>query len=78
MPLQGLRLEPSFRLSIGRCYVAVWCPELGAISKIIYDQSTGNIHISGFQMGWPFLDPLEWSDTCFVQYRLAKRPNKMD
>jgi hypothetical protein len=30
--------------------------------------------ISGFQRGWPILDKLEWSDTLYVAYDLAKPP----
>jgi hypothetical protein len=70
-----------------RCRVV---PQIPAISKIIYDQSTGNMYvnasinsrrftnnlsyISGFRMGWPILDNFQWSDTLYISYGLAKRP----
>ncbi|KAF3392716.1 hypothetical protein F1880_008782 [Penicillium rolfsii] len=47
-------------------------PQLGRISKIIYDHLTGDIRISGFQRGWPILDKLEWSDTLYFRYGLAE------
>ncbi|KAJ5433322.1 uncharacterized protein N7458_012478 [Penicillium daleae] len=56
-----------------RCGVA---PQLSRISKIIYDHSTGDIRISGFQRGWPILDKLEWSDTLYVAYDLAEPPEE--
>ncbi|KAJ5936450.1 hypothetical protein N7454_005085 [Penicillium verhagenii] len=53
-------------------------PQMSRISKIIYDQSTGNVRISGFRRGWPIHDKLEWSDTRYVEYRLAKRHHERD
>ncbi|KOS36270.1 hypothetical protein ACN38_g13002 [Penicillium nordicum] len=53
-------------------------PQMSRISKIIYDQSTGNVRISGFRRGWPIRDKLEWSDTRYVEYRLAKRHHDRD
>lgn len=34
--------------------------------------------LSGFRRGWPILDKLQWSDTRYVAYRLAKRPDERD
>ncbi|CEJ58676.1 hypothetical protein PMG11_07325 [Penicillium brasilianum] len=53
-------------------------PDMSRISKIIYDQSTGNVRISGFRRGWPIRDKLEWSDTRYVEYRLAKPHDDRD
>ncbi|CEJ58336.1 hypothetical protein PMG11_06995 [Penicillium brasilianum] len=51
-------------------------PQLSRISKIIYDHSTGDIRISGFQRGWPILDKEQWSDTLYVAYDLAEPPEE--
>ncbi|KAJ5135325.1 uncharacterized protein N7515_004603 [Penicillium bovifimosum] len=53
-------------------------PQESRTSKIIYDQSTGNVRISGFRTSWPILDELQWSDTRYVAYMLAKRPDERD
>ncbi|GFG14241.1 hypothetical protein IFM5058_06851 [Aspergillus udagawae] len=45
------------------------------ISKIIFDQSTGNLHISGFRRGWPIISRLEWSEARYAEFGLAK-PNR--
>lgn len=67
---------------------------LPSISKIIFDQSTNNLyvrnsryfgyiltihsHLSGFRGGWPILDDLEWSETCYVEFGLAKPSEDID
>ncbi|KAJ5164895.1 uncharacterized protein N7500_006725 [Penicillium coprophilum] len=53
-------------------------PQQSRISKIIYDQSTGDVRISGFRRGWPIRDQLQWSDTRYIAYMLAKRPDERD
>ncbi|PTU22714.1 hypothetical protein P175DRAFT_0507518 [Aspergillus ochraceoroseus IBT 24754] len=53
-------------------------PQLSRISKIIYDQSTGTVRISGLRRGWPILDKIQWSDTRYVAYGLANRPDETD
>ncbi|PLN75409.1 hypothetical protein BDW42DRAFT_180745 [Aspergillus taichungensis] len=53
-------------------------PQISRISKIIYDQTTGNVRISGFRRGWPIRDGLHWSDTRYVAYGLAKRSDERD
>lgn len=35
-------------------------------------------HISGFRRGWPIRDKIQWSDTRYVAYMLAKRPDERD
>ncbi|KAI2786123.1 hypothetical protein POX_h09891 [Penicillium oxalicum] len=47
-------------------------PDTASISKIIYNQSTGDVYISGFRGAWPVRDELNWSDTFYVLYGLAK------
>ncbi|KNG82809.1 hypothetical protein ANOM_009255 [Aspergillus nomiae NRRL 13137] len=77
-----------------RCRVV---PQMSRISKIIYDQTTGNVcvkgstnagkimlgrfannfsRISGFRMGWPIRSKFQWSDTRYMAYGLAKRPEE--
>lgn len=34
--------------------------------------------ISGFRRGWPIRDKLQWLDTHYVAYGLAKRPDERD
>ncbi|KAJ9484737.1 hypothetical protein VN97_g8642 [Penicillium thymicola] len=53
-------------------------PQMSRISNIICDQSIGNVRISGFRRGWPIRDKLQWSDTRYVAYALANRPDKRD
>ncbi|KAJ5543440.1 hypothetical protein N7461_009443 [Penicillium sp. DV-2018c] len=53
-------------------------PQDSRISKIIYDQSTGNVRISGFRISWPILDKIQWLDTHYVAFGLAKRHNERD
>ncbi|KAJ5162052.1 hypothetical protein N7492_007444 [Penicillium capsulatum] len=48
------------------------------ISKIIFDQSTGNLHISGFRMGWPIINKLEWSEARYVEFELAEPSEEED
>ncbi|KAF3029126.1 hypothetical protein E8E15_011099 [Penicillium rubens] len=77
-PLVREDVRAKFRVAFEemlRCGVK---PQLPRISKIIYDQATGNVRISGFRRGWPILDKLQWSDTRYVAYRLAKRPDERD
>ncbi|KAJ5426926.1 hypothetical protein N7465_001996 [Penicillium sp. CMV-2018d] len=71
-------IRVKFRLAFEemlRCGVK---PEDSRISKIIYDQPTGNVRISGLRRGWPIRDKLQWSDTRYVAYALARRPNERD
>ncbi|KAI2791881.1 hypothetical protein POX_c04761 [Penicillium oxalicum] len=53
-------------------------PQMCGISKIIYCKKSGNIRISGFRRGWPILDKLEWSDTRYVEYGLARPHDDRD
>ncbi|CEJ60161.1 hypothetical protein PMG11_08746 [Penicillium brasilianum] len=53
-------------------------PQQPGISKIIYDQPTGNVRISRLRRGWPIREKLEWRDTFYVTYTLAKRPDERD
>ncbi|KAJ5368205.1 uncharacterized protein N7496_007965 [Penicillium cataractarum] len=91
-------IRSNFRVAFESGDAALRCKttQESRISKIIYDQSTGNVYvkdsslhtlgiftnefsrISGFRRGWPIRDPLEWSDTRYVAYTLAKPPNKKD
>lgn len=77
-PLVRDDIRAKFRVAFEemlRCGVK---PQESRISKIIYDQSTGNVRISGFRRGWPIRDKLQWSDTRYVAYMLAKRPDERD
>ncbi|KAJ5790882.1 uncharacterized protein N7518_007893 [Penicillium psychrosexuale] len=77
-PLVREDIRAKFRVAFEemlRCGVK---PQESRISKIIYDQSTGNVRISGFRRGWPIRDKLQWSDTRYVAYILAKRPDERD
>ncbi|KAJ5912150.1 uncharacterized protein N7473_001453 [Penicillium subrubescens] len=64
---------------IMRCGVESYPPR---ISKVIYDQSTGDVstdkssRISGFRQGWPVIDELKWSDDLYVLYGLAMSPKE--
>ncbi|KAJ5188270.1 hypothetical protein N7472_007284 [Penicillium cf. griseofulvum] len=77
-PLVRENIRAQFRIAfeeILRCGVK---PQESRISKIIYDQSTGKVRISGFRRGWPIREKLQWSDTRYIAYMLAKRPDKRD
>ncbi|KAJ5287365.1 hypothetical protein N7478_003051 [Penicillium angulare] len=77
-PLVREDIRAKFRVAFEemlRCGVK---PQQSRISKIIYDQPTGNVHISGFRRGWPIRDKIQWSDTRYVAYMLAKRPDERD
>ncbi|KAJ5869440.1 hypothetical protein N7455_004381 [Penicillium solitum] len=53
-----------------------WQPGLPLLQKIIYDESTGDMHIAGFR-GPDRFDPDEkFSDMTFVLWRLARPPRK--
>ncbi|KAF4765015.1 hypothetical protein HAV15_003679 [Penicillium sp. str.  len=53
-----------------------WQPRLPLLQKIIYDESTGDMHIAGFR-GPDRFDPDEkFSDMTFVLWRLARPPRK--
>ncbi|GFF38759.1 hypothetical protein IFM46972_05660 [Aspergillus udagawae] len=53
-------------------------PGQSRTSKIIFDQSTGNLRISGFRTGRPIIDGLEWSEARYVEYGLAKPSKETD
>ncbi|KAJ5451828.1 hypothetical protein N7445_000011 [Penicillium cf. griseofulvum] len=77
-PLVRENIRAQFRIAFEemlRCGVK---PQESRISKIIYDQSTGKVRISGFRRGWPIRKKLQWSDTRYIAYMLAKRPDKRD
>ncbi|KAJ5513455.1 hypothetical protein N7463_003007 [Penicillium fimorum] len=48
------------------------------ISKIIFDQSTGNLYISGFRMGWLIIGKIEWSEARYVEFELAEPSEEGD
>ncbi|KOS39731.1 hypothetical protein ACN38_g9412 [Penicillium nordicum] len=74
-------IQIQFRFSSGRrdiniikrqvlsCAVA---PGQSKISKIIFDQPTGNLHTSGFQRGWPIISKIGWSEARYVEFGLVK------
>ncbi|KAJ5677014.1 uncharacterized protein N7477_002647 [Penicillium maclennaniae] len=77
-PLVREDIRAKFRVAFEemlRCGVK---PQESRISKLIYDQSTGNVRISRLRRGWPIRDKLQWSDTRYVAYKLAKRPDERD
>ncbi|CAI7657576.1 unnamed protein product [Penicillium viridicatum] len=39
-------------------------------SKIIYDETSGQMHISGFRFAYPD-EPQEWQDRFFILFALA-------
>lgn len=45
------------------------------MSMLVFKQSTGNLHISGFGGEWPIFGQPEWSKAHYVEFGLAK-PNK--
>jgi hypothetical protein len=53
-------------------------PGEARISMLIFDQSTGNLRISGFRGGWPILSNLEWSKARYVEFGLAKPSKETD
>ncbi|KAJ5135253.1 uncharacterized protein N7515_004531 [Penicillium bovifimosum] len=70
-PLVRADIRAKFRTAFEdmlRCGVK---PQESRISKIIYDQSTGNV-------SWPILDELQWSDTRYVAYMLANPLDERD
>ncbi|KAJ5174952.1 uncharacterized protein N7482_000829 [Penicillium canariense] len=58
-----------------RCGVA---PDEPGLSKIIFDQTTGDVHISGFRRGWPIIDKLDWSESLYVAHGLAELSREHD
>ncbi|KAJ5562715.1 hypothetical protein N7535_002840 [Penicillium sp. DV-2018c] len=53
---------------IAQCGYEPWPP---TFSKLIYDESTGKIHISGFGLAVP-AGNIQWKKSAFVMYGLAK------
>ncbi|KAJ5947651.1 hypothetical protein N7466_000666 [Penicillium verhagenii] len=41
-------------------------------SKIIYDKSSGQMHICGFKCASPFDEPQQWGDINYFQYGLIQ------
>ncbi|KAJ5861475.1 uncharacterized protein N7529_008785 [Penicillium soppii] len=71
-PLVREEIRAKFRVAYEEMLRCGIQPEQPRISKIIYDQSTGKVRISGFRMGWPICDTIQWSDTLYISYALAK------
>ncbi|CAI7659404.1 unnamed protein product [Penicillium viridicatum] len=44
------------------------------MTKLIWDQDSGQLHISGFSMAAKVDPTKEWSDNVFAMYNLIKRP----
>ncbi|KAJ5682070.1 uncharacterized protein N7477_002010 [Penicillium maclennaniae] len=53
-------------------------PGQARLSKIIFDQSTGSLHISGFRRGWPSISKLGWSEARYIEYGLAEPSKESD
>ncbi|KAJ5528718.1 hypothetical protein N7527_002111 [Penicillium freii] len=53
-----------------------WQPELPLLKKIIYDESTGDMHIAGFRDPDRFDPGEEFSDMTFVRWRLTRPPRR--
>ncbi|KAG2006430.1 hypothetical protein GB937_008718 [Aspergillus fischeri] len=53
-------------------------PGEARMSMLIFDQSTGNLRISGFRSGWPILSKPEWSKARYVEFGLAKPSKETD
>ncbi|GFF47753.1 hypothetical protein IFM51744_06649 [Aspergillus udagawae] len=70
---KDIRLK--FRAAYEQLLACGVAPGQSRISKIIFDQSTGNLHISGFRRGWPIISRLEWSEARYAEFGLAK-PNR--
>ncbi|KAJ5364538.1 uncharacterized protein N7496_010251 [Penicillium cataractarum] len=57
----------------------LWCgfqPFMATSSKLIYDESTGKIHISGFRMAAPCDTNKRFRKADYVMYGLAKRSDR--
>ncbi|OQE96409.1 hypothetical protein PENNAL_c0001G01094 [Penicillium nalgiovense] len=68
-------LRSKFRAAYEQVISCGTKPGRSRISKIIFDRPTGNLYISGFRRGWPILDELQWTESCYVRFGLAK-PSK--
>ncbi|CAI7654026.1 unnamed protein product [Penicillium palitans] len=53
-----------------------WHPGLPLLQKIIYDESTGDMHIAGFRDPDRFDSGEKFSDMTFVLWRLTRPPRK--
>ncbi|OJJ45681.1 hypothetical protein ASPZODRAFT_143567 [Penicilliopsis zonata CBS 506.65] len=53
-------------------------PRMATLSKLIYDEASGKMHISGFRAACTTDKDKEWSDVNYVVYRLAKPSSKID
>ncbi|KAJ5572728.1 hypothetical protein N7450_009712 [Penicillium hetheringtonii] len=58
-----------------RCGIQPFAP---SFSKLIYDESTKKIHISGFRMAVPIDSVRTWTDRNYFTYGMVKAPDRQD
>ncbi|KAI2708915.1 hypothetical protein CBS147333_3280 [Penicillium roqueforti] len=79
---QRLEVRDAIRKEFRRVYKQLMSygiqPVPTAARKLIYDESTENMHISGFRMGGPMDNNDKWSDVNYFLYGLANPSSKMD
>ncbi|KAJ6125605.1 hypothetical protein N7471_012922 [Penicillium samsonianum] len=68
-------IRDKFRQVYTRFLQFGYMPCMAGASKIIYDKSSGQMHISGFKLACPFEEPQKWGDHNYFQYGLIQHPN---
>ncbi|KAK4866897.1 hypothetical protein LT330_008060 [Penicillium expansum] len=71
----GSREQPSVTSFARRFLQFGFMPLVPTPSKIIYDESSGQMHISGFRLAYRPEEPQEWEDHFFYRFALAL-PNR--
>ncbi|KAJ5465563.1 hypothetical protein N7530_009350 [Penicillium desertorum] len=65
-------IRDKFRQVYRRFLLCGYMPSMAGPSKIIYDKSSGQMHICGFKHACPFDEPQQWDDVNYFQYGLIQ------
>ncbi|CAI7634572.1 unnamed protein product [Penicillium glandicola] len=65
-------IRDKFRQVYTRFLLCGYMPCMAGPSKIIYDKSSGQMHICGFKLASPFDEPQQWGDINYFQYGLIQ------
>ncbi|KAJ5970800.1 uncharacterized protein N7479_000718 [Penicillium vulpinum] len=68
-------IRDKFRQVYTRFLLCGYMPCMAGPSKIIYDKSSGQMHICGFKLASPFDESQQWGDTHYFQYGLIQPSN---
>ncbi|OQD65500.1 hypothetical protein PENPOL_c006G04774 [Penicillium polonicum] len=67
-----------FRKMFGRFLTFGFMPLMPIPSKIIYDEPSGQMHISGFRFAYHLEEPEKWDEYFFFRFALALRSREPD